>query len=49
MPVRADCLHGGLHTWVCDAGCHAEIVSHPYNLPEIAIYNSDAAGETCQQ
>ncbi len=25
------------------------IVSHPHNLPEIAIYNSDGASKTCQQ
>ncbi|KAA6425693.1 MAG: hypothetical protein FRX49_04590 [Trebouxia sp. A1-2] len=25
------------------------VVSHPYNLPEIAIHNSDGASETCQQ
>ena len=48
--VQADSLHGvATCIAVCIGGCHAELVSHPHNLPEIAIYNSDGASETCQQ
>ncbi len=54
--VKAVCL---CELRVCKGWPHAllcalqdvmqRLVSHPYNLPEIAIYNSDGASEACQQ
>lgn len=41
---------GWPHTLLCAMqDVMPRVVSHPYNLPEIAIHNSDGASETCQQ
>ena len=54
--LKASCLY---ELTVCEGWLHAllfalqdvmqRLVAHPHNLSKIAIYNSDDAGESCQQ